>query len=74
MIPSDKAESIAILNEYRDRLTPEQYRNIERAIGHMAIEGMYLDRKNIELAIRGETGEITEEEEIAEALAEILGR
>lgn len=68
MTPSNKSESIAILNEYRDRLTLEQYRNIERAIGHMAIEGMHLDRKNIELAVRGETGEITEEEEIAEIL------
>lgn len=68
MLPTSKAESIAILDEYRNRLTPEQYRNIERAIGHLAIEGMYLNQKNIELAVRGETGEITEEEEIAEAL------
>jgi hypothetical protein len=70
MTPTSTFESIAILNEYCDRLTPEQYRNIERAIGHLAIEGMYLNRKNIELAVRGETGKITEEEEIAE----ILGR
>lgn len=70
MTPTSKFESIAILNEYLDRLTPEQYRNIERAIGHLAIEGMYLDRENIDRAVRAETGEITEEEEIAE----ILGR
>lgn len=70
MTPSSKAESMAILNEYRDRLTPEQYRNIERAIGHMAIEGMYLDRITIDLLFRVQTRKITEEE----AKAEILGR
>ncbi|MGD9971261.1 MAG: hypothetical protein AB7S65_12535 [Sulfuricurvum sp.] len=70
MTPSNKAESIAILDEYRDRLTPEQYRNIERAIGHLAIEGMFADRVEIDRAVRAETGKITHEE----ALAEILGR
>lgn len=70
MTPSSKAESIAILDEYRDRLTPEQYRNIERAIGHLAIEGMFADRVEIDRSVRAETGEITHEEEIAE----ILGR
>lgn len=68
MTPTSKAESIAILNEYRDRLTLEQYRNIERAIGHLAIEGMFADRVEIERAVRVETGETTHEEEIAEIL------
>lgn len=66
MTPTSKAESIAILNEYRDRLTPEQYRNIERAIGHMAIEGMYLERDIIDRLVRVQTGVITQEEAKAE--------
>jgi hypothetical protein len=70
MTPTSKFESIAILNEYRNRLTPEQYRNIERAIGHLAIEGMFADRVEIDRAVRAETGEITHEEE----MFEILGR
>ena len=69
MIPRTKAESMAILDEYRDRLTPEQYRNIERAIGHMAIEGMYLERDIIDRLVRVQTGVITQEE----AKAEIFG-
>lgn len=70
MTPTSKFESIAILNEYRDRLTPEQYRNIERAIGHMAIEGKYLDHDTIDRLFRVQTGVITQEE----AKAEILGK
>lgn len=68
MTPTTKAESMAILYEYRNRLTPEQFRNIERAIGHLAIEGMFVDRVEIDRAVRAETGEITREQEIAEII------
>ena len=34
----------------------------------MAIEGLYLNEEEIERAVRGETGMITEDEEIAEAI------
>ena len=68
MIPTSKTESIAILEKYRHQLTHEQYKNIEYAIVHMAIEGLYLNEEEIERAVRGETGKITEDEEIAEAI------
>ncbi|MGD9971263.1 MAG: antitoxin VbhA family protein [Sulfuricurvum sp.] len=70
MTPTSKFECIAILNEYRDRLTAEQYRDIERAIGHLAIDGMYLDREAIDRLFRLSIGEITEDQ----AMAEILGK
>lgn len=66
--PTSKAESIAILDEYKEQLTAEQYRNIECVIGHMAIEFMYCNRKIIDRAVRAEIGKITHEQEIEEAL------
>lgn len=60
-----KAESIAILDKYKHRLTTEQYSRIERAIGHLSIERMYPDGDDILRAVRTETGEITREQEKA---------
>lgn len=60
MAPTSRAECIMILNEYRDRLTPEQYRGIEHSIGHHAIDGM----------VRFELGEITEKQYYIEVLGE----
>lgn len=67
-IMTTKAESIAILDKYKYRLTTEQYSRIERAIGHLAIEGMYPDENDILRAVRAETGEITREQEKADIL------
>lgn len=66
--PISKAESISILDEYKNKLTPDQYRNIERAIGHLSIEGMFPNRVEIDRSVRTVTGEITREQEMAEIL------
>lgn len=68
MTPTSRAECIMILNEYRDRLTPEQYRGIEYSIGHHAIDGMYFDRVEIDRMVRLELGEITKREYYIEVL------
>jgi len=67
--PTCKADSIAILGEYKNKLTTEQYRNIERVIGHQAIEEMFLNRSEIDRAVRTETGMITYKEAMAEILS-----
>ncbi|ACZ11805.1 hypothetical protein [Sulfurospirillum deleyianum] len=66
--PINKEESIAILDEYKNKLTPEQYRNIEWMIGHLSIEGMFPNRVEIDRAVRTETKIITYEEATAEIL------
>lgn len=66
--PINKEESIAILDEYKTKLTQEQYRSIERAIGHLSIEGMFPNRVEIDRSVRTVTGEITREQEMAEIL------
>lgn len=70
MAPTSRAECIMILDEYRDRLTPEQYRGIEHAIGHHAIDGMFLDRVEIDRIVRLELGEITKKQYYIEVLGE----
>lgn len=70
-IMTTKAESIAILDKYRHRLTTEQYNRLERAIGHLSIEGMYPDENDILRAVKAETGEITREQEKAEILERV---
>jgi hypothetical protein len=70
MTPTSRAECIMILNEYRDRLTPEQYRGIEYSIGHHAIDGMFFDRIEIDRMVRLELGEITKKQYYIEVLGE----
>lgn len=66
--PTCKDDCIKILTEYQSKLTTDQYRNIEKAIGHLALEGMYLDQNAIERLVRISLKEIT----LAQAKAEIL--
>ncbi|MCG3693444.1 hypothetical protein [Aliarcobacter butzleri] len=41
------AESLAILDKYKDDLTEEQYKQNKSVISSFAIENMYLNEKNI---------------------------
>ena len=41
------AESLAILDKYKDDLTEEQYKQNKSVISSFAIESMYLNEKNI---------------------------
>ena len=66
--PTCKDDCIKILNKYQDKLTPDQYQNIEKAIGHLALEGMYLDQDGIERLVRISLKEITLEQAKAEIL------
>ena len=69
MNPTCKDDCIKILKKYQDKLTLDQYRNIEKAIGHLALEGMYLNQEAIERLVRVSKKEIT----LEQAKAEILG-
>lgn len=66
-----RSESLSILDKYRHRLTAEQYNRLERALGHLAIEGMSPDENDILRAVKAETGEITREQEKAEILERV---
>ena len=68
MNPTCKDDCIKILKKYQDKLTLDQYRNIEKAIGHLAIEEMYLNEEAIERLIRVSKKEITLEQAKAEIL------
>ncbi|MDD5786797.1 antitoxin VbhA family protein [Campylobacter lanienae] len=59
-------ESLAILDKYKDDLTKEQYEVIRSNIGSFAIEGMFLNQRNIIDNIKILKGEITADEIIAE--------
>ncbi len=57
-----KAQSIAILDKYKDEISPEAYDRILYVIGTQAIEDMFIDEENIKNLIRVEKGETTTEE------------
>lgn len=59
-------ESLAILDKYKDDLTEEQYKAIRSNIGSFAIEGMFLNQRNIIDNIKILKGEMTADEIIAE--------
>lgn len=59
------AESLAILDKYKDDLTEEQFNNIKSVISSFAIEGMYLNEKDILDGIKIQKGEATADELIA---------
>jgi hypothetical protein len=60
--PSNREESIAILDGYKDKLTDIQYNRLYDVISTMAIEDLYLDTKTISNLVKLEQCEITEEE------------
>ena len=59
-------ESLAILDKYKDDLTEEQYKAIRSNIGSFAIEGMFLNQRNIIDNIKILKDEMTADEIIAE--------
>lgn len=59
------AESLAILDKYKDDLTQEQFNNIKSVISSFAIENMYLNEKDILDGIKIQKGEATADELIA---------
>lgn len=59
-------ESLAILDKYKDDLTKKQYEAIRSNIGSFAIEGMFLNQRNIIDNIKILKGEMTANEIIAE--------
>ncbi|MDN5064545.1 hypothetical protein [Aliarcobacter butzleri] len=59
------AESLAILDKYKDDLTEEQFNNIKSVISSFAIESMYLNEKDILDGIKIQKGEATVDELIA---------
>ena len=61
-----KAQSIAILDKYKDEISQEAYERILYVIGTQAIEDMFADERSIKNLIRVEKGEITTDELIAE--------
>lgn len=66
--PTCKDDCIKLLNKYQGKLTPDQYRNIEKVIGHLALEGMYLNQEAIERLVRLSKKEITLEQAKAQIL------
>jgi hypothetical protein len=61
-----KAQSIAILNKYKEQISQESYECILYVIGTQAIEDMFADEKDIKNLIRVENGEITTDELVQE--------
>ncbi|MDN5086194.1 hypothetical protein O8C74_03830 [Aliarcobacter butzleri] len=59
------AESLAILDKYKDDLTEEQYKQNKSVISSFAIESMYLNEKDILDGIKIQKGEVTADELIA---------
>jgi len=53
-----KAQSIAILDRYKDEISQEAYERILWMIGTQAIEDIFPDERDIEDMIRIEKGEI----------------
>ena len=73
--PKSLDESLAILREYRAKLTPEQYKSIESTVRGQAIEYQYCDREDIDRLVRLAKGEISYEEgkkEIRESIEKML--
>lgn len=61
-----KAQSIAILDKYKDEITQEAYERILYVIGTQAIEDMFMDEQSVKNLIRVENGEITTDELVEE--------
>lgn len=61
-VPTNKKESIEILNSFKSELTKEQYDNILSNIGTHAIEDMFPDYEDIYNLVQVEKGLITPDE------------
>jgi len=61
-----KAQSIAILDKYKDEISQEAYERILYVIGTQAIEDMFPDERSIKNLIRVEKGEISTDELVEE--------
>ena len=61
-----KAQSIAILDKYKDEITQEAYERILYVIGTQAIEDMFMDERSVKNLIRIENGEITTDKLVEE--------
>ena len=61
-----KAQSIAILEQYKNEISQEAYDHILYVIGTQAIEDMFMDEQSVKNLIRVENGEITTDELIEE--------
>ncbi len=61
-----KAQSIAYLDKYKDRISQEAYDRILWVIGTQAIEDIFPDEQDIKDLIRVENGEITTDELVEE--------
>ncbi len=56
---SSRAESIAILEKYQKQLTDDEYGLILGSLNSLAMEGMFLDEKDILLSIAQVQNEIS---------------
>jgi len=61
-----KAQSIAILNKHKDKISQESYDRILYVIGTQAIESIFPNEYDIKNLIRVENGEITTDELVEE--------
>ena len=61
-----KAQSIAYLDKYKDRISQESYDRILWVIGTQAIEDIFPNEQNIKDLIRVENREITTDELVEE--------
>lgn len=63
-----KAQSIAILDKYKDEISLEAYDRILYVIGTQAIEDIFPDERDIKDLIRIAKGEITTEAMVQETI------
>ncbi len=61
-----KAQSIAILDRYKEEISQEAYERILYVIGTQAIEDIFPDEQDIKDLIRVENGEITTDKLVEE--------
>ncbi len=61
-----KAQSIAILDTYKDEISSEAYDRLLYVIGTQAIEDIFPDERDIKDMIRVEKGEITTDKLVEE--------
>jgi len=63
-----KAQSIAILDKYKDEISQEIYERILYVIGTQALEDLFLDERDIKDLIRVGKGETTTDELVKEII------
>ena len=61
-----KAQSIAILDRYKEQVSQEAYDRILWVIGNQALEDLFMDEQGVKDLIRVENGEITTDEMVEE--------